>query len=81
MRRAVFAAVCASFIFVVYVAIWGDPASVTLVGGYIVASLSSWALSRIAPDRAGRIKWAWVVLSLVVMGSILSGPLNVLHLG
>jgi len=81
MKRFVSGAVCASFAYVVYVAIWGDPASVKLVGGYIAASLAAWALGRIVPDWAGRIKWAWVALSVLVMGSILSGPLNVLHLG
>ncbi|WP_375280620.1 hypothetical protein [Pseudooctadecabacter sp.] len=81
MNRVLLAAVAAAFAYVFYTAIWGDPASTSLIAAYVAASLVAWALSIRRKDWAGRVKWAWVALSLVVIFGIVSGPLNFLTLG
>ncbi|WP_296417148.1 hypothetical protein [Pseudooctadecabacter sp.] len=81
MSLLLLAAVTASFVFVIYTGLWGDPASTSLIGAYVAASLAAWALSMVRKTWSARVKWAWIGLSLVVIYVILSGPLNFLRLG
>lgn len=81
MKSVLIAVVVLSFAFVIVVAAFGDVASVAAMGGYVVASLSGFILSRVAPVYGAWIKWAWVALSLGLAFAIFAGPLDYMRLG
>jgi len=80
MEYGLLALVAAAFLYVAYLAVLGNAASVQLIGSFTIASLMAWGLSVMEPSWAARIKWVWVALSLLVAYGIVSGPLDYLRL-
>ncbi|SLN19854.1 hypothetical protein [Pseudooctadecabacter jejudonensis] len=80
MNALLIAVLAAAFGYVGVAAVLGDAASANLVVGYVVASGLAAAVSYVRPGWAARVKWAWIILSLVVIYGIISGPLNYLRL-
>lgn len=79
MNFALLAGFAAASLYTVYLAILVNAASPQVVAFYIVASVAALAVSHFAKDWAGRVKWVWVALSLVVIYAVVSGPLNFLR--
>lgn len=80
MFAAFLALFVATSIGVVAQAAFGDTTSGWFVGCYIAASVAAYGLSRQRPDWAARLKWAWLILSLVMIAAILRRSFDGLQL-
>jgi len=80
MKNLLLVGLIAASAFVIYEGLFGDAASTRLLGGYVAASAVAFALTKVVPPWTAKIKWAWVALCLVVIYSIVSGPLAYLQI-
>lgn len=80
MKYALLALTAAGFCYVIYLGWFVNAASPQVIGVYVAASLGAWALSFVAKNWAGAIKWVWVAVSMATAVAIFIGPLDYLRL-
>lgn len=81
MRFLLLTAMIASFAYVTHEAIWGNVTSERLIAAYVAASAVAWGLTLVHGPWRAPVKWGWIALSLCVMGSLITGPLDYFRLG
>lgn len=69
-----------AFLYVAYLAVYGNAASSQLIISFTLASVFGWTLTLVEPRWTPYVKWVWVALSACLAYGIISGPLDYLRL-